>query len=71
MAMTQKICLVLFTLSTVTTVTARRTAQPAGVDSPAVVFPETLPLLPALEQFRNARHTLLLWWMSLARWKGL
>ncbi len=36
-----------------------------------LVFPETLPLLPARSSSVMPAHTLLLWWMSLARWKGL
>lgn len=36
-----------------------------------LVFPETLPLLPAPSSSVMPAHTLLLWWMSLARWKGL
>lgn len=36
-----------------------------------LVFPETLPLLPAPSSSVMPARTLLLWWMSLARWKGL
>ncbi len=35
-----------------------------------LVFPETLPLLPALEQFRHARTISPLWWMSLVPLRG-
>lgn len=36
-----------------------------------LVFPETLPLLPALEQFRNARTHFAFVVDESARWKGL